>query len=91
MRPERDEHREPGRPPVQRSVHRPDEQGQRERPGTVGHQHADAPPVERVPVELLKQYRDYVKSGLTGDAFIRLGSAGEWPAWLQPRLPDARS
>lgn len=44
-----------------------------------------------IPVELLKQYRDYVKSGLTGDAFIRLGSAGEWPDWLQPRLPDARS
>ncbi len=43
--PERDQHREPGRPPVQGTVDRPDEQRQRERPGAVGHQHADAAPV----------------------------------------------
>ncbi|WP_245444106.1 HlyD family secretion protein [Microvirga sp. KLBC 81] len=44
-----------------------------------------------VPIELLRQYRDYVKSGLTGNAYILLGSSGTWPDWLQPRLPDAKS
>ncbi|SON57452.1 putative efflux pump membrane fusion protein [Hartmannibacter diazotrophicus] len=42
-----------------------------------------------VPTDLLKEYRDYVKSGLTGDAYVRLGADAAWPDWLQPRLPDA--
>jgi HlyD family secretion protein len=44
-----------------------------------------------VPVDLLRQYRDYVKSGLTGEAYVRLGATGDWPEWLRPRLPDERS
>lgn len=44
-----------------------------------------------VPIELLQKYRDYVKSGLTGNAYILLGPSGTWPDWLQPRLPDARA
>ena len=44
-----------------------------------------------IPIELLRQYRDYVKSGLTGNAYILLGSSGAWPDRLQPRLPDART
>ena len=35
-----------------------------------------------------QQIRDYVKSGLTGNAYIRLGAGGDWPDWLKPRLPD---
>lgn len=44
-----------------------------------------------VPVDLLARYRDYVKAGLTGNAYVRLGPDAVWPDWLQPRLPDVGS
>ncbi|HVZ02030.1 MAG TPA: HlyD family efflux transporter periplasmic adaptor subunit [Dongiaceae bacterium] len=36
---------------------------------------------------LLDTYRDYVKAGLTGDAYVRVESRANWPASLAPRLP----
>jgi HlyD family secretion protein len=44
----------------------------------------------RIEPELLKRYRDHVKAGLTGEAYVRLDSSKAWPATLAPRLPDAR-
>jgi HlyD family secretion protein len=44
----------------------------------------------QVPIELLDRYRDYVKAGLTGNAYVALGEEVTWPIWLQPRLPDER-
>ena len=44
----------------------------------------------QVPIELLDRYRDYVKAGLTGNAYVALGEDVTWPTWLQPRLPDER-
>lgn len=38
---------------------------------------------------LLARYRDYVKAGLTGEAFVRLEREAAWPERLAPRLPDA--
>ncbi|SMF60082.1 HlyD family secretion protein [Tistlia consotensis] len=40
---------------------------------------------------LLSRYRDYVKAGLTGEAYLRLERSVAWPDWLTPRLPDAGS
>ena len=39
--------------------------------------------------ELLDKYRDYVKAGLTGDAYVKISRTAVWPASLEPRLPDA--
>ena len=36
---------------------------------------------------LLETYRDYVKAGLTGNAYVKLDSAATWPPHLAPRLP----
>jgi HlyD family secretion protein len=38
--------------------------------------------------ELLKKYRTQVKTGLPGVAYVRFDSRVEWPAALQPRLPQ---
>lgn len=38
--------------------------------------------------KLLETYRDYVKAGLTGNAFVKVDSAQGWPAHLAPRLPE---
>ena len=38
--------------------------------------------------ELLETYREYVKAGLTGNAYVRLDPDVSWPAHLEPRLPD---
>jgi HlyD family secretion protein len=38
--------------------------------------------------ELLKAYRDYVKAGLTGDAYVKVESAAAWPDSLAPKLPS---
>lgn len=43
-----------------------------------------------LPTELLAEYRDYVKAGLTGEAYVRLDDDLAWPDRLQPRLPDVR-
>ncbi|MCA3562634.1 MAG: HlyD family efflux transporter periplasmic adaptor subunit [Aestuariivirga sp.] len=39
--------------------------------------------------ELLATYRDQIKAGLTGDAWVRLDPAAAWPEKLAVRLPDA--
>lgn len=44
----------------------------------------------RAPIELLRTYQDFVKSGMTGNAYILLGLTGEWPERLSVRLPDAK-
>jgi HlyD family secretion protein len=37
--------------------------------------------------KLLETYRDFVKSGLTGNAYVRIANDA-WPEHLAPRLPD---
>lgn len=39
--------------------------------------------------KLLETYRDYVRAGLTGNAYVRIDRAAEWPADLAPKLPPA--
>jgi HlyD family secretion protein len=41
----------------------------------------------RIAPELLDRYRDYVKAGLTGEAYVRLNREAAWPARLAPNLP----
>lgn len=38
--------------------------------------------------KLLETYRDYVKAGLTGDAYVQVAANAGWPAWLAVQLPD---
>ncbi|HTO65351.1 MAG TPA: efflux RND transporter periplasmic adaptor subunit [Bradyrhizobium sp.] len=38
--------------------------------------------------KLLETYRDYVKAGLTGNAYAQVVPNAAWPAWLSVRLPD---
>ena len=38
--------------------------------------------------KLLETYRDYVKAGLTGNAYVQVTPKAAWPAWLAIRLPD---
>ena len=38
--------------------------------------------------KLLEIYRDYVKPGLTGNAYVQVKPNAAWPAWLSVRLPD---
>jgi HlyD family secretion protein len=40
---------------------------------------------------ILETYRDYVKAGLTGNAYVKLRRDAAWPDRLRPRLPDARN
>ncbi|MFV3076577.1 HlyD family secretion protein [Niveispirillum fermenti] len=40
---------------------------------------------------LLTTYRDYVRAGLTGQAYVRLDPAVPWPDRLAPKLPAAPS
>jgi HlyD family secretion protein len=43
----------------------------------------------RIDPELLATYRDYVKAGLTGTAYVPVAADAEWPpALAEPRLPD---
>lgn len=37
--------------------------------------------------DLLVKYRDYVKAGLTGNAYLKVDAAATWPAYLTPKLP----
>jgi HlyD family secretion protein len=37
--------------------------------------------------KLLETYRDYVRAGLTGNAYVRTEMAAQWPANLTPKLP----
>jgi HlyD family secretion protein len=38
--------------------------------------------------KLLETYRDYVKAGLTGNAYVKVSQSAAWPERLTPRLPD---
>jgi HlyD family secretion protein len=40
--------------------------------------------------KLIGTYRDHVKAGLTGDAYVKLDASAAWPKRLDVRLPDAR-
>ncbi len=37
---------------------------------------------------LLQTYQDYVKAGLTGNAYVKIAQDAVWPSSLAPRLPD---
>jgi len=37
--------------------------------------------------KLLETYRDYVKAGLTGNAYVQVRASAAWPPWLAVRLP----
>jgi HlyD family secretion protein len=43
----------------------------------------------KIDPKLLETYRDYVKAGLTGDAYVKVSRDAAWPEALRPRLPDA--
>jgi HlyD family secretion protein len=43
----------------------------------------------RIDPALLRTYRDYVKAGLTGTAYLKIAAEAGWPETLSPRLPDA--
>jgi len=38
--------------------------------------------------KLLETYRDYVKAGLTGNAYVQVAASAVWPERLASRLPD---
>ena len=38
--------------------------------------------------KLLDTYRDYVKAGLTGNAYVQVNARASFPAWLAVRLPN---
>lgn len=42
----------------------------------------------QLPAELLRKYIRSVKTGLPGMAYVRLGTAADWPAELQTKLPQ---
>jgi HlyD family secretion protein len=37
--------------------------------------------------KLLETYHDYVKAGLTGNAYVEVRPGAQWPAWLALQLP----
>ena len=41
-----------------------------------------------IDAKLLETYRDYVKAGLTGNAYVQVMPNAAWPASLSVRLPD---
>jgi HlyD family secretion protein len=41
--------------------------------------------------KLLDVYRDYIKAGLTGNAYVKVVPSTPWPSHLAPRLPDVAS
>jgi HlyD family secretion protein len=44
----------------------------------------------RIDPRLLETYRQYVKAGLTGTAYVKVAADAAWPEALgEPRLPDA--
>lgn len=42
----------------------------------------------KIDPKLLEAYRQYVKAGLTGTAYVKVAANAEFPALLQPRLPE---
>lgn len=45
----------------------------------------------RLPVALVTQYIDKVKTGMTGVAYVKLDDKTEWPAWLESDLTTANA
>ncbi len=45
----------------------------------------------RIDPALLDTYRDYVKAGLTGDAYVKIAADAPWPEALSPKLPPKPS
>jgi HlyD family secretion protein len=45
----------------------------------------------RVDPKLLDTYRDYIKPGLTGNAYVKAAPGAPWPTHLAPRMPDVAS
>jgi|AraplaMF_Col_mMF_1032025.scaffolds.fasta_scaffold00177_36 HlyD family secretion protein len=43
----------------------------------------------KIDPKLLETYRDYVKAGLTGDAYVKVQADATWPGTLAPKLPPA--
>ena len=41
----------------------------------------------KIPADLLEKYRNQVKTGLPGMAYVRLDAKASWPEWLQLKLP----
>jgi HlyD family secretion protein len=41
----------------------------------------------KIPPELLEKYRNQVKTGLPGMAYVQLDPQAAWPEWLQIKLP----
>jgi HlyD family secretion protein len=41
-----------------------------------------------IDAKLLDTYRDYVKAGLTGNAYVQVKPNAAWPDWLAVKLPD---
>jgi HlyD family secretion protein len=41
--------------------------------------------------KLLITYRDYVKAGLTGNAYVKVDGSAGWPAHLAPKMPELAS
>ncbi|MFT6407252.1 MAG: HlyD family secretion protein [Arenicella sp.] len=44
----------------------------------------------RVPRELVEQHIERVKTGVRGDAYVRIDELEEWPVWLAIRLPKIK-
>jgi HlyD family secretion protein len=42
----------------------------------------------KIDPKLLENYRDYVKAGLTGTAYVKAAADAAFPEKLQPRLPE---
>ena len=40
----------------------------------------------RIPPDLLKQYLEYVKTGLPGITWVKVDAEAQWPAYLEPTL-----
>lgn len=45
----------------------------------------------RIDPALLETYRDYVKAGLTGNAYVKVQAGAAWPQTLTPKLPPKPS
>jgi HlyD family secretion protein len=45
----------------------------------------------RLPVALVTQYIDKVKTGMTGVAYVKLDDKTDWPAWLESDLTTANA
>ena len=41
-----------------------------------------------IDTKLLETYRDYVKAGMTGNAYVPITANAVWPDWLAVRLPN---